>query len=524
MTNPLELSSLRFLYLDCQTTGLGPGKGAILELGWSFHSQGVESRLVQPPPEALERVPKTVWRMTGLVPEDLSGAPAVADVWKQILEQAAALNPAYAVIHYAQFETPFLRQLHESVAGESDLPWKVLCTHRMAKRVFPDLPAHTLRALSGHFGFTLPEEHRSPDHVAATQVIWKHLLVGLKAQGVESREDLERWLASPTIKRADPARKRKYLTPRQDRLDLPLGPGVYEMLSLTGEILYIGKATCLRDRVNSYYRQRKTTRTRLKELMTQVGQVKVTETATPLEAALLENDRIKSVQPPYNELLRTRDRRLFYFSYDLEQASPTPDASHHWGPFTSQDAFDSLQRLLWIERGELENLDVELLKHSPEVTREALEKTAERVGMRGDWTLARLLHLGRRLPKQESKAEEETPEEAIHRKVKWAVRRLHHARWLCWLTESDVSWKLPTEEQWRHLRVRGGRLVENDGRTRIPFRDRQARMDLECYDRMRILSTELGVMAKKGAAIRLKLGVTRELSEKDLLRLLGAAE
>ncbi len=86
---------------------------------------------------------------------------------------------------------------------------------------------------------------------------------------------------------------------------IPQSPGVYEMRNEAGEIIYIGKAKCLRDRLRSYCHvhsmpdvSRKTIR-----LLHDVRQIRWTLTATEKEALLLESELLGLHQPRYNVII-----------------------------------------------------------------------------------------------------------------------------------------------------------------------------------------------------------------------------
>ena len=70
-----------------------------------------------------------------------------------------------------------------------------------------------------------------------------------------------------------------------------------------------------------------------------------TETPSLLEAALLETDEIKRLDPPYNVQLRGAERQAWYASSDLREASPRRDAVHRVGPLPSQHALLPLAAL-----------------------------------------------------------------------------------------------------------------------------------------------------------------------------------
>jgi excinuclease UvrABC nuclease subunit len=70
-------------------------------------------------------------------------------------------------------------------------------------------------------------------------------------------------------------------------------------------------------------------------MLTQVSDIAVTETPSALEAALLENETIKALNPPYNVQLTTGDRRVWYSSAAFEAAA-TPSDEHVIGPLPSE--------------------------------------------------------------------------------------------------------------------------------------------------------------------------------------------
>lgn len=105
------------------------------------------------------------------------------------------------------------------------------------------------------------------------------------------------------------------------------------MHSAKNEILYVGKATSLKSRFNSYFRGRKGREARKLEMMAQVWDFSYVSCATPLEAALLEVEEIKKWDPPYNVSLKNKDRKLKYFNRDLSASRDTFDSEFFYGPY-----------------------------------------------------------------------------------------------------------------------------------------------------------------------------------------------
>jgi len=91
---------------------------------------------------------------------------------------------------------------------------------------------------------------------------------------------------------------------RQLVVGLPHLPGVYRMIGVEQQILYVGKAIDLRKRVASYWQSGRGNSPRIELMIRQVHQVEVTVTRSESEALLLENNLIKSLQPRYNILYR----------------------------------------------------------------------------------------------------------------------------------------------------------------------------------------------------------------------------
>ncbi len=105
-------------------------------------------------------------------------------------------------------------------------------------------------------------------------------------------------------------------------------PGVYRMLDGAGQVLYVGKASNLRNRVSSYF-SRQLSEPRLASMVAQVANIEVTVTRTAAEALLLEDQLIKSLKPRYNVMLR--DDKSYPYIY-LSSTDRFPRLSFHRGP------------------------------------------------------------------------------------------------------------------------------------------------------------------------------------------------
>lgn len=107
---------------------------------------------------------------------------------------------------------------------------------------------------------------------------------------------------------------------KQKTADLPQEPGVYFFRGEKGKILYIGKATSLRSRVQSYFRGADVAgRSEWISLMvSQVEDIEFEQTDSVLEALILESNLIKKYQPKYNTLEKD-DKSFSYFVVTKEE-------------------------------------------------------------------------------------------------------------------------------------------------------------------------------------------------------------
>lgn len=133
---------------------------------------------------------------------------------------------------------------------------------------------------------------------------------------------------------------------------LPVSPGIYMYKDATGNILYVGKAKHLKNRVRSYFGKSAALEPAKIQMVQKICTIETIATDTELEALVLEANLIRKHQPPYNVLLR--DDKYYLFIKITREEIPrifpvrrmTKDGSRYFGPYSSATSVRSTLRLL----------------------------------------------------------------------------------------------------------------------------------------------------------------------------------
>ena len=141
---------------------------------------------------------------------------------------------------------------------------------------------------------------------------------------------------------------------------VPSNPGCYQMYDNKGELLYIGKARHLKNRVSSYFRSTGLT-TKTQALVSKIQSIEITITGSETEALLLEQNLIKEYRPPYNILLRDDKSYPYILITDNEsypavryQRGKRSGKGALFGPFPSggavRESLNLLQKLFRVRQ------------------------------------------------------------------------------------------------------------------------------------------------------------------------------
>lgn len=134
---------------------------------------------------------------------------------------------------------------------------------------------------------------------------------------------------------------------------LPLSAGVYFHKSADGEIIYVGKAAILRNRVRQYFQSKRDMDVKTQALVAEIADTDWIETDSEIDALFLESEMVKRYMPRYNILLRDDKSQLFVrinmnnqWPHVSFTRNPADDGSDYYGPYYNGFAVKKALRYL----------------------------------------------------------------------------------------------------------------------------------------------------------------------------------
>ncbi len=137
---------------------------------------------------------------------------------------------------------------------------------------------------------------------------------------------------------------------------LPAKPGVYLMHDAKDEIIYVGKAVSLKNRVRQYFQSSRNKGVKIEQMVTHIARFEYIVTDSELEALVLECNLIKEHRPKYNTMLKD-DKSYPFIRVTMEEDFPRvlfarrmkKGRSRYFGPYTSagavKDAIELIRRV-----------------------------------------------------------------------------------------------------------------------------------------------------------------------------------
>ncbi|MFW2332863.1 DEDD exonuclease domain-containing protein [Ilumatobacter sp.] len=301
------LHDTTFCVLDLETTGGSRNDDMITEIGAvkvrGGECLGTFHTLVNPG----RAIPPQITVLTGLTDAIVHDAPRIETVLGSLVD---FLGDAVFVAHNASFDLGFVRA---ALARDHRNEYRptVVDTAALARRLLRDeVPNCKLGTLASRLRLDHTPTHRALDDALATTDLLHLLLERAAGLGVLGLDDL----VSLAKLAGHPQAKKLTMT-----TSLPRSPGIYMFCGNRDEVLYVGKATNLRQRVRSYFGRED--RRRIGPMLREMQRVRHLELADPLSAEIVESRLIARMLPRYNRAGTRADK---YCYVRLDDDSPWP--------------------------------------------------------------------------------------------------------------------------------------------------------------------------------------------------------
>jgi DNA polymerase-3 subunit epsilon len=347
------LDETEFIVLDVETTGLAPGRHRLIEVG-AVLVRGSEvaasfQNLIQPD----RSIPQFITKFTGISARMVARAPRAAAVLPKLRD---FIGERPVVGHNIGFDLGFLNYEADECGLSPAFPLAGVDTIALARRYIPGLRKAGLDRVAAALHVPLRNRHRALPDATITATIFTMLLARAREEGCQTLEDLYRVLDGIAPERSSTPASRPsgklYLNPAW-RQRFPIQPGVYLMKDEAGEVIYVGKAKCLRERLSSYYSQPLGYTRKMDGLLQAVRAIETRVLGSELEALLVESTLIKQLQPRYNVQLRNYEQYPF-IKVDVQHPYPrfyatrevAADGARYFGPFRSGRVVDAALDLI----------------------------------------------------------------------------------------------------------------------------------------------------------------------------------
>ena len=335
----IPLNEAEFSVLDVETTGLSARNNRVIEIGIvkvkNLKITDKFTTLINPGCD----IPYFITQFTGIANSDVQYSPSFYDTAEEIEE---FIGNSIVSGHNLSFDEGFL-SCEFARNGLEPLSNLSVCTLKLSRKIFPSLKSKSLGSVAEYLGIKNRDSHRAlSDAEATAQILIKLIKKLSKENGIKTVQQLFEFqtsvvLSNQVIKLPKDIHDSLY--------SMPDTPGVYYFLNKKNEIIYIGKAKSLKDRVRSYFAA--TTVGKPKKIVKQAAKIKTEITNSELTALLLEAESIKLINPRHNRQLKKYGNKYFIRiskSYKYPKAEITTkfdfDGNDYFGLFISRRKAD----------------------------------------------------------------------------------------------------------------------------------------------------------------------------------------
>ena len=286
-----------YAIVDIETTGHGQKGQKITEISaLIFDGKKVVNEftsLVNPE----QNIPTFITNLTGITNAMVRNAPKFYEIAKKVED---ITRDTIFVAHNVNFDYNIIHAEFKSLGF--DFKRKKLCTVRLTRKIIPGLPSYSLGNICTAEKIPINGRHRAKGDAEATAELFRRLLL---------RDD------NFTINSfLNPKSRQATLPPLLDKIvvdKLPETFGVYYFKNIAKEVIYVGKANNIKQRVISHFYDKKK---KEQTMCLETADISFVKTGSELLALLLESSEIKHIYPKFNRAQRRAGEAIGLFSYE----------------------------------------------------------------------------------------------------------------------------------------------------------------------------------------------------------------
>jgi len=283
--------------VDIETTGNGYKGQKITEISiFIFDGKKIIDEftsLVNPE----QKIPYFITNLTGITEAMVRTAPKFYEIAKKVAE---ITKDTVFVAHNVNFDYNIIRDEFKSLGF--DFKRKKLCTVRLSRKIIPGLASYSLGNICSAEGIEIAARHRAKGDAEATVELFRRLIKR------DQKFTINSFLNAKSREATLPPLLDKQVVDR-----LPERHGVYYFKNAQKEVIYVGKANNIKQRVIShFYDKKKKERT----MCLETADISYTETGSELIALLHESSEIKHLYPKFNRAQRKAGEAVGLFSYE----------------------------------------------------------------------------------------------------------------------------------------------------------------------------------------------------------------
>jgi len=242
-------------------------------------------------------IPRFITNLTGITNAMVSNAPKFYEIAKKVNELT---KDSIFVAHSVNFDYSIIQKEFKDLGFE--FRRKKLCTIRLSRKLIPGLRSYSLGALCASQEIEIKNRHRARGDAEATTILFEKLLQ------MDTQNVFNSFLNPRSRQATLPP-----MLPEKIVDELSNKTGIYYFKNNKDEIIYVGKAKKIKQRVMSHFYDKAK-----KEITMclETSNVEYVETGNELLALLMESAEIKRIFPKYNRSQRRAQESIGMFSYE----------------------------------------------------------------------------------------------------------------------------------------------------------------------------------------------------------------